>query len=948
MSTAVTLNGVSYLIPDTGEGGWGVAVTNYLVALSSGVLQKAGGNFTLTANVDFGANFGLRTQFYTTRTANLASAGEFRMARADVINWRNQADGANLSLAVNSSDQLTFDGNPISSLALGAANTVLKVNSGGTDTEYGLLTNANIAASATADIALNKLVATTASRALETDGSGYIVASATTAAELALLSGVTALIDDPLTTRGDIIIRNATVPARLPVGAAETILFSDGTDPSWASLDTKIRTTQAIGNLTSTGLLTGGDLTIDTDTTKFDIAAGTGIVVDNYTDPTSPTYSHVSWGAFDAQTVTNIGTQVQTFILIDSNGAIVQQATLPTPSQLRDYIFIGDLLHFDMVNIVAAANTGFNASIDSGLGLVDLSYAIGAINVFGNVYSANGANLNIDKSAGEAHVQNINYHTDRQTPSRLTVASTTAGTFIYSRKDGSGGYTLSAASALIDPANYDDGDGTLGTVTANKWTIQRIYTSATLVGIEYGQNLYNTEAGALAAISTESHDANPALDGTLLRCFLITRGGATDLSDATHANFVEAGKFGGQGSNGGTSSTTDLQQAYNNSSPPQIVLTAAGGGLVIEDAATPIAADLWSVRINGGASKFASVDANGLYVGATHDASAGIDLTSTTQGIGLPNMTTTQRDAISTPKTGLLIENTTTGAMNRYNGSSWEAISVSTLGTATPDTEGKVTSFTPLVKSTVKDIGDALYLILDADGFDLIKTEGTPLTADRTVTLPTASANAGREIQFKKGDTGDFDFVVDGEDAELIDGVSEKRLRARYDSLILRCNGVGWQVVKSNALAWRLDLNAGTHTSDASNVLTDIDNWSTSSALVVLIGGVTLASSTSITIPTGGAGLYYVGFSVDWDDSSIDSGVSVQSQVLLNGATKVISHKLFTAGAGNNPTQNQNGSVLLLADGDTLKVQTMVNDADTSDTSTDISGTFFCGHKLNV
>lgn len=41
----------------------------------------------------------------------------------------------------------------------------------------------------------------------------------------------------PVTTRGDIIIRNATVNARLAVGAANTVLQSDGTDPAYAKLN---------------------------------------------------------------------------------------------------------------------------------------------------------------------------------------------------------------------------------------------------------------------------------------------------------------------------------------------------------------------------------------------------------------------------------------------------------------------------------------------------------------------------------------------------------------------------------------------------------------------------------------------------------------------------------------------------------------------------------------
>lgn len=46
----------------------------------------------------------------------------------------------------------------------------------------------------------------------------------------------TSTFPDPMTTRGDIIFRNATVPARLAVGAANTALTSDGTDPAWGSI----------------------------------------------------------------------------------------------------------------------------------------------------------------------------------------------------------------------------------------------------------------------------------------------------------------------------------------------------------------------------------------------------------------------------------------------------------------------------------------------------------------------------------------------------------------------------------------------------------------------------------------------------------------------------------------------------------------------------------------
>ena len=57
----------------------------------------------------------------------------------------------------------------------------------------------------------------------------------------------------------------------------------------------------------------------------------------------------------------------------------------------------------------------------------------------------------------------------------------------------------------------------------------------------------------------------------------------------------------------------------------------------------------------------------------TPDASSALDITSTTKGLLIPRMTETQRDAISSPATGLMIYQTDgTAGFYYYNGSSWE------------------------------------------------------------------------------------------------------------------------------------------------------------------------------------------------------------------------------------------------------------------------------------
>lgn len=61
-----------------------------------------------------------------------------------------------------------------------------------------------------------------------------------------------------------------------------------------------------------------------------------------------------------------------------------------------------------------------------------------------------------------------------------------------------------------------------------------------------------------------------------------------------------------------------------------------------------------------------------VLIGTDTDISSAIlNITSTTQGVLIPRMTSTQRDAISTPATGLEIYNTSTNVFNYYNGTSW-------------------------------------------------------------------------------------------------------------------------------------------------------------------------------------------------------------------------------------------------------------------------------------
>jgi hypothetical protein len=152
------------------------------------------------------------------------------------------------------------------------------------------------------------------------------------------------------------------------------------------------------------------------------------------------------------------------------------------------------------------------------------------------------------------------------------------------------------------------------------------------------------------------------------------------------------------------------------------------------------------------------VSATGLYVGASQDASAAIDVVSTTQGIGLPSMTTTQRDAISTPKTGLQIYNSSTSKANVYDGSSWQEmgggageINFITNGNAEAGTTGWATYDDGAVAAPVDGTGGSPSTIT------LTAQATTVLRGDNSFKLAKSAADG-------QGEGISYDFTIDAAD----------------------------------------------------------------------------------------------------------------------------------------------------------------------------------------
>ena len=96
----------------------------------------------------------------------------------------------------------------------------------------------------------------------------------------------------------------------------------------------------------------------------------------------------------------------------------------------------------------------------------------------------------------------------------------------------------------------------------------------------------------------------------------------------------------------------------------------------------------------------------------------------------------------------------------------------------------------------VYDVNSANYTILDFDNYSVINV--TTGASDRTITLPTLSANVNRTITIKKVDTGDGSVIIAPEGAETIDGYSDLYLGLDGQYLTIYGGSSEWKKISGH------------------------------------------------------------------------------------------------------------------------------------------------------
>ena len=333
-------------------------------------------------------------------------------------------------------------------------------------------------------------------------------------------------------------------------------------------------------NNTSTGVIDFNGLSINADTSKFNVGSVKGYWVDN-TIPTSPIVIYKSFPVTPANVLIYLTTHNVTYIAIDVNGGIIQKTTPFEPEEQRDVIPLGAIIHSNRININAINNQPV-VSLSPNNQLSDLMESIGFFNISGNVISSNGNNLSINKSEGHIFKQGSNFINNYKDPHTLFLPQLIAPSTIRYRLQNGIEYSN---TSFIDPNNWDN-NGVKEVISGTKWTVQRIYVfSSNLIRIQYGQALHTSLSHALQSIQSEPFIKEQNIkDNGLFRALLIVKSNSVNLSEAM---FLSVPKFDDT-SSFGSFGTTTLQQAYNNSLTPEIITNDVLGGLTIKKGETNV------------------------------------------------------------------------------------------------------------------------------------------------------------------------------------------------------------------------------------------------------------------------------------------------------------------------------------------------------------------------
>jgi hypothetical protein len=314
--------------------------------------------------------------------------------------------------------------------------------------------------------------------------------------------------------------------------------------------------------------------------------------------------------------------------------------------------------------------------------------------------------------------------------------------YLYRNADGT--YrTDPTPRTTVNFGNYDDGDGTLGNVGNQSWSIQRVYKIPGLnnaLYIYYGTAVYGSLTVASNNILLESFtEADITRYNGVFLGWLVVRGNGSNVSDTGDCRIVPGGFFRNTTGGGGASTQLNLDDLGD------VAITSVANNQILRYDSTQ---GLW---VNSAVTTLPLVTSfNGL-TGALQGVSAavagtGISVSGATGAVTITNTGVQTFNGLTGAVTGVTVGGANTfTALNTFNAGISAAGGVTLAGTL----QGTTASFTGLVSSTVGFSGSATNLVGNANGL-------TAGTASRVQIAEGAGSSYYLALVGGTGNTGIF------------------------------------------------------------------------------------------------------------------------------------------------------------------------------------------------
>jgi hypothetical protein len=335
----------------------------------------------------------------------------------------------------------------------------------------------------------------------------------------------------------------------------------------------------------SSGLLYGGVVSGSGSTVY--VSSGSGIVVDTHASlnqEVAPTFKYVTWPAYSAS-LQYITSSQNTYLYVTDAGQVTQQTSYFTETQYQDTICLGRVTH---ANYTAVTGVGSNVqtTYDSDAQQNGFIRAFGPLKITGLTVTGQAGSLRFDVGAGTSYNLGGFYPQNPAHPSEYTSTAALTASFARAYRSGSGIYLDNNGGSFytaIDPSKYDDGSGTLQTVSSGQYTIKRVFYNpvSKRSTVYYGQTTYNSLLNAQQSLNTDPFNEGEFTAKSLIFvAYIISKGNATDITNTNDCQIIQAGIFR---NTAGGSSTSGVTPTNLNDLGDVTITTPTGGQPVVYD-----------------------------------------------------------------------------------------------------------------------------------------------------------------------------------------------------------------------------------------------------------------------------------------------------------------------------------------------------------------------------